>query len=671
MEWYPCSYSGGNLDSLLDTHGVSPEAQTFRADRGLPFAGSPDVQVSNFREYLSKQKSGFYTLINNSGIWYNIINVRHRNGYEDGSNYGMYFFSRMADLSDEQAYLGWFRQINGKWGAEKHILDSSNYKKLAFNPEHGNEINLAGNLANIDTDYAWINYRDKITDAGTSKPIQKYILGNGAAGRAALECKYLLINDRPGDASLADTTFLVSWLNGVLKSVNRADFIQAKMTNGYYGMCFGNYQDNGWIRTTQSGLLPYQQGAAGSGHCQLGTNTWSFLKSYIDTMVTHKIMFNDNIAIIQAFDDGDGADNGCELVVTGMGNTFIGAGESPQTLRTALQSGTSSGESYGKTAENFYMASDGSVYIYSNCNAIDNRKGLVFDTNGALRPLVSTTRSLGTSSYRFSTVHAQAIETNSIRTFNTIYASSAPSYNAPRITFEGDYVEFQRLDLDSLHGITKQTGVARIVTSGQHFSIGILPAANNVGVVGTSNYKWNSIWATNGAIQTSDRREKKEISYIGTQTAYDTSMSDETLVKFVRGLGVVVYKRKNGESGRLHHGFIAQDVEALMQELDIKDHAGFIKSPKTETVKVEEEAEETYTDETDGQTKTRTVIQKREEQKEIPGEYIYGLRYEEFIADIVRFVQLQDEKIEVQERKIDSLEGRLSALENMLNPSQG
>ncbi len=74
-------------------------------------------------------------------------------------------------------------------------------------------------------------------------------------------------------------------------------------------------------------------------------------------------------------------------------------------------------------------------------------------------------------------------------------------------------------------------------------------------------------------------------------------------------------------------------------------------------------------DETDGQTRTRTVIQKREEQRELLGEYVYGLRYEEFIADIVRFIQIQDERIEEQERKINSLEGRLSALENMLNTS--
>ncbi|MDE6616309.1 MAG: hypothetical protein K2K35_07050, partial [Lachnospiraceae bacterium] len=291
MEWYPCSYSGGNLDSLLDTHGVSPEAQTFAAGRGLPFSGSVDSPgTASMSEFAMSHKSGFYTILLNN-VWYNLLSLRHRNGYGDGSGYGIFFYSRMLGKLAIDIDLVWRQQTGAdSWGLEKILLDSNNYKRLAFDIEHGNEINLAGNLASIDTDYAWINYRDKITDAGTSKPIEKYILGNGAAGRAALECKYLLINDRPGDASLADTTFLVSWLNGVFKSVNRADFVQAKMANGYYGMCFGNYQDDGWIRTTQQGILPYKSGTGGT--CQLGAADWWFLKAYTAYIYNRSIYTN-------------------------------------------------------------------------------------------------------------------------------------------------------------------------------------------------------------------------------------------------------------------------------------------------------------------------------------------------------------------------------------------
>jgi len=47
------------------------------------------------------------------------------------------------------------------------------------------------------------------------------------------------------------------------------------------------------------------------------------------------------------------------------------------------------------------------------------------------------------------------------------------------------------------------------------------------------------------------------------------------------GLLPCIFKRIDGESGRPHHGIIAQDFEKLMQEIGLHDHAAFIKSPKT------------------------------------------------------------------------------------------
>lgn len=195
------------------------------------------------------------------------------------------------------------------------------------------------------------------------------------------------------------------------------------------------------------------------------------------------------------------------------------------------------------------------------------------------------------------------------------------------------------------------------------------PAVNGKCTIGTSISKWNQIYATNASIQTSDRNEKKNISYIGKDSDYITFMSDSDIKSFIRGLLPVIYNRINGESGRPHHGFVAQDVEELLERLGITDHAGFIKSPKIQKVITEAEEEEKYIDEADGQVKIRTVTKQYIEYKEIPGEYVYGLRYEEFIADIVRFVQLQDEKIQEQDAKIINLEERLSLLEDMIKAS--
>lgn len=199
------------------------------------------------------------------------------------------------------------------------------------------------------------------------------------------------------------------------------------------------------------------------------------------------------------------------------------------------------------------------------------------------------------------------------------------------------------------------------------------PSRDANGWLGQSGVRWAGLYAKNAAILTSDKTLKKDVSYIGKNSDYDTYMDDETLIEFIKGLQPCIYRFIDNDSNRPHHGFIAQDIEKLMQELGIKDHAGFIKSPKTKTIEIEEEVEETYTDEMDGQTKTRTVIQKREEQKEIPGEYIYSLRYEELISDLTRAVQIliednrkKAEIIQEQDSRIKELENRMSYLESLV-----
>ncbi len=184
--------------------------------------------------------------------------------------------------------------------------------------------------------------------------------------------------------------------------------------------------------------------------------------------------------------------------------------------------------------------------------------------------------------------------------------------------------------------------------------------------LGQSGKRWEDIYSVNPAISTSGREAKKEISYTGNASREysSTYMDDAQLISLILGLKACVYKFKENDSNRPHHGLIAQDVEELLQKLGIKDHAAFIKSPKTKDIEVEEE----YTD-NDGSKKTR----KRTVQEEVPGEYVYGLRYEEFIADIIRFCQILynrntelENALEEQKKKAENLEKRIEALENII-----
>lgn len=60
--------------------------------------------------------------------------------------------------------------------------------------------------------------------------------------------------------------------------------IRAVNANGYWGMARPDSNASDWIRTTSAGIIPYQSGGKGSGHCGLGTSGWYFSYAYIDTV---------------------------------------------------------------------------------------------------------------------------------------------------------------------------------------------------------------------------------------------------------------------------------------------------------------------------------------------------------------------------------------------------
>lgn len=60
--------------------------------------------------------------------------------------------------------------------------------------------------------------------------------------------------------------------------------IRAVSANGYWGMARPDSNTSDWIRTTSAGIIPYQSGGRGAGHCGLGTSSWYFSFAYIDTV---------------------------------------------------------------------------------------------------------------------------------------------------------------------------------------------------------------------------------------------------------------------------------------------------------------------------------------------------------------------------------------------------
>ncbi|MCW5921210.1 MAG: tail fiber domain-containing protein [Saprospiraceae bacterium] len=152
----------------------------------------------------------------------------------------------------------------------------------------------------------------------------------------------------------------------------------------------------------------------------------------------------------------------------------------------------------------------------------------------------------------------------------------------------------------------------------------LIPYSDNARNVGASNARWKNIYATNGVIQTSDARLKRDIQPL----AY--GLND--LMK----LRPVSYHWNDSREGEQRHiGFIAQELQAALPE-------------------VVHDREWVVTDEEKGTGEWR------------PTERL-GVAYSEIIPVAVAAIQEQQRLIEKQAQQIEALEARLRALEAASN----
>lgn len=91
-------------------------------------------------------------------------------------------------------------------------------------------------------------------------------------------------------------------------------------------------------------------------------------------------------------------------------------------------------------------------------------------------------------------------------------------------------------------------------------SIVFRPTKDNVIFLGTSANRWDTVYAANGVKTNSDLKKKDVIK------EHDWKIDD-----FINGLKPIAYKYRDGDSGRIHMGFGAQDVARLSKDLKIGD----------------------------------------------------------------------------------------------------
>jgi len=137
--------------------------------------------------------------------------------------------------------------------------------------------------------------------------------------------------------------------------------------------------------------------------------------------------------------------------------------------------------------------------------------------------------------------------------------------------------------------------------------------------LGASANRFQDVYAINATIQTSDKKEKTDIS--------DSDLG----LDFVNRLTPKSFKRlKGGEpETRTHYGLVAQDVETVLVDISKTnvDFAALIKSPITD-----EDGKDT-------------------------GEHRYGLRYDEFLGPIISAIKELSTKIDNLTTRVAALEG--------------
>lgn len=111
-------------DILVGTHKATTSDGTAVAGGYIDKAAQMTSTVKEMRSFIGS----FHNT--NNGKYYNLISVRHRNGCEDGSIFGMYIFS---ELTTDSADLKWAKQTKtGGWTGDFTLLDSRNFTRYAL-----------------------------------------------------------------------------------------------------------------------------------------------------------------------------------------------------------------------------------------------------------------------------------------------------------------------------------------------------------------------------------------------------------------------------------------------------------------------------------------------------------------------------------------------------------
>jgi len=208
----------------------------------------------------------------------------------------------------------------------------------------------------------------------------------------------------------------------------------------------------------------------------------------------------------------------------------------------------------------------------------------------------------------------------------------------------------------SLTGTSSGGGIAVSKSNANVFPARPAGVIDNTLDFGSSSYRWDDIFATNGTIQTSDRNEKQDIAAL-TSAEMLVAKRISALFKTFRWKDKVAAK---GDNARTHSGIIAQDVQAAFtaEGLDAGDYSLFISSTWWEhDVDVAAvEADDTVTppiEAADAYTRTDNYDTEDAAPSGSTSRTRLGIRYPELLSFLAAY----------NEQRFAAIETRLTALE--------
>ena len=208
------------------------------------------------------------------------------------------------------------------------------------------------------------------------------------------------------------------------------------------------------------------------------------------------------------------------------------------------------------------------------------------------------------------------------------FSVSEPQYGAKIVYNEST----DDLQIGTMHATTFKEQITIPRASARIEILGACqPVTNDVYDLGAASFKWDDVRATNGTIQTSDRRNKTQIS------------GSDLGLQFINDLNPVKYQRIGGDSNRNHYGLVAQEVSESLAKSSVStdNFAGYIENRMFVSASVSG-SEKDIRDNDTWEIENFTAISDPE----------LGLRYDEFISPMIKAIQELSSQVETLKAQI-------------------